>query len=222
MAWQSQNGVPTRSLYIGAAGEHYIMSECFRHRMEAFKLPIDKGFDLIVTHAYHHLDPGTHDAPGAPEIPIYLQVKSLQAKPEAQKAGQRPEWRSFFRIKRVDLDLLLRTRNSALACVLFVEENSSIYIHGRTAFAWWHSSEQLRALASSGHFVDDVNPACVQLNVRFIERSEGARNENAYLKLMRADRRHGHAGDLANGENVPLAQFDFGSLARLGERPHLP
>ena len=214
MAWQSQNGVPTRSLYIGAAGEHYIMSKCFRHCMEAFKLPIDKGFDLVVTNAYRHLDAAANEPQVPGEAPIYLQVKSLQAAPRAPQPGQRPEWRSFFRIKRADLDLLLRTPNSALACVLFVEEDSSVYIHGRTAFAWWYSSAQLRALADSDHFVDDPNPAYVQLNVRFIERSAGAANENTYLKLMRKDKRPSHAGQLANGEQVPLAQFDFGSLSR--------
>ena len=76
--------IPIRFLYLGAAGEHYIMSECYRSNMESFtqtsptkttksaqpsrrrdgqrrliyrllsKLPIDRGFDLAVTTAYKH------------------------------------------------------------------------------------------------------------------------------------------------------------------------
>lgn len=216
MAQQSQNGVPTHSLYIGAAGEHYIMSECFRHRMEAFKLPIDKGFDLVVTNAYRHLDAGSNKVVDADERPVYLQVKSLQADPQAPQPGQRPEWRSGFRIKRSDLDLLLRTPNSALACVLFLEEDGSAYIQGRTSFAWWHSSAQLRDLAESGHFVEEEGSECLLLNVLFRGCAEGAANQNAYLVLRRKAQGWSHAGQLANGDPVPLAQFNFSALNRLG------
>lgn len=86
---KSSSSVPTEFLYIGAAGEHYIMSECFRHNMEAFKLPIDKGFDLVVTRAYRHLsrldDVRKPVDPGLPDTPIYVQVKSRQATPSRRR-----------------------------------------------------------------------------------------------------------------------------------------
>ena len=205
------NGCPTRSLYIGAAGEHYIMAECFRNQMEAFKLPIDKGFDLVVTNAARHFQIADPRASPLGELPVYLQVKSLRIRPEASMPSLRPEDSRFFPIKRADLDLLLRTPNSALACVLFIDENESRHLRGQRAFAWWHSSAQLRELADESFFEPEPGGIGLRLNVMYRGVAEQTQErQNAYVTLTRE---HARRSSLL----LDAGLFDFGSLPTLAD-----
>lgn len=211
MVSQSQNGIPTRSLYIGAAGEHYIMAECFRNQMEAFKLPIDKGFDLVATNACRHFDGADPMHAGRPELPIYLQVKSLRARLVAASTDSRPEAKGFFPIKTSDLDLLARTPNAALACVLFIDEDASCHLRGQRAFAWWHSSADLRMLADKGFVSEDPGGHGARINVVFRDPAEGSSGkQHTYLALSRT--KDGHDDTAPTKYMVPLERFDFGAL----------
>lgn len=214
--------IPTRSLYIGAAGEHHIMSECFRHNMEAFKLPIDKGFDLVVTRAYSHLslferrNSPRSDASQIDDTPTYLQVKSLQIEPKLQNATSnvRPEWKGYFLLKTADLDLLCETENSALACVLFVEYENSVYLSGRTAFSWWIPSNSLKKLRNTKHFIEESGSEVVRLNVLYKEPAKDKlQNQNTYISFRKQSGSFQAApGELASGEMLDKSLFDFGQL----------
>lgn len=210
---------PIHFLYAGAAGEHYVMSECFRHGREAFKLPIDRGFDLVVTRAYAHLKQSEHaggamDAGVVDDQPVYLQVKSLRIDPRPAGGSTRPESRGYFRIKNSDLDLLCATRNSALACVLLMESDTSDYLIGRTSIAWWLPSLYLRDLRARGHFIAEPG-ACSKLFFLFKDQSPvpTTARENAYVSLGRQSCvRDAAPGELASGDLVERKYFDFSRL----------
>lgn len=218
--------IPTRLLYIGAAGEHLVMSECFRSNMEAFKLPIDKGFDLVVTQAYRHLDRHAVSArrrasPAPDTAPIYLQVKSRQADPtvSSQFPAARPAWEGCFPIKRSDLDLICDTPNSGLACVLFVPVRGAL-LRGRTAYAWWMSSAYVSDLRERGHFIGHPGDECLELWVKYVEpKRDSGRRENIYVSLLK---QHGGAapiGERSSGDLLAPELFDFSQLPSLLSTP---
>jgi hypothetical protein len=197
------------------------MAECFRHNMEAFKLPIDKGFDLVVTRAYTHLsrfeqrNGPRNDASQIDDTPTYLQVKSLQIEPKLQNesSNDRPECRGFFQLKTADLDLLCETENSALACVLFVEYENSDYLSGRTAFSWWIPSNSLKKLRDTKYFIDDAGGDAVRLNFQYKEQGHNSPNQNTYISFFRQSASFQAAsGDLASGVMLKKSHFDFWQL----------
>lgn len=214
--------IPTERLYIGAAGEHYVMSECYRHNMEAFKLPIDKGFDLVLTRAYSHFakaENPNHALAGQPDTPIYLQVKSrsLTGEPTAQK-NNRPHWRLDFPIKSADMELLCATPNSALACVLFIEADGK-YLKGRTTFAWWMMSDHLNKLKRDGYFIQrDNDPSQLALNIEYVEpekEPEQEKDQNLYITLLRRSKNlQASTGKFVSGDyGIPDPRFfDFGKI----------
>jgi len=198
------------------------MSECFRHNMEAFKLPIDKGFDLVVTRAYSHLsrferrNSPRSDAPQIDDTPTYLQVKSLQIEPKLQNArsNDRPKWEGHFLLKTADLDLLCETKNSALACVLFVKYESSVYLSGLTAFSWWIPSNSLKKLRNTNYFIKESDNEVFSLNVLYKEPAKDKlQNQHTYISLRKQSGSFEAAsGALASGGMLDKSLFDFGQL----------
>ncbi|MFM0718113.1 hypothetical protein PQQ53_34690 [Paraburkholderia strydomiana] len=210
--------IPAKLLYLGAAGEHYVMSECFRHDREAFKLPIDRGFDLVVTNACKHLSfpastIGASQQPALDEIPLYLQVKSRQVQPKQAPNENRPRWEGSFSIKESDLSLICNTPNAALACVLFIDASDQLS-KSRTTYAWWMSSAHVKRLYESGHFIKTNNPDLRELWIRFSEPvSDKTQAQNTYVSLFKQDQRKEAAvGDRSSGEMIPKNCFDFGKL----------
>lgn len=204
--------IPIRFLYLGAAGEHYVMSECYRSNMEAFKLPIDKGFDLAVTSAYKHFK-AAEDGKGQPipEAPTYLQVKSSSAAEEL-KPGQRPQWVGKFHIKPSELSLICETSNSALACVAFVESVSDLSL-ARTTFAWWISSEKVKELRKSNHFIKN-DEETLALNYKIVGKAiNSTYKQNTYVQLMRqSGSKDAVPGCLASGNMINKDCFYFHKL----------
>lgn len=213
--------IPTKFLYLGAAGEHHVMAECFRHQREAFKLPIDRGFDLVITNAYRHLsrvdfaDPTT-SLPTPDETPLYVQVKSRQAKLELPKGGsrkERPSWEGCFSIKVSDLRLICDTPNAILACVLFIDTSDQLSM-ARTAYAWWMTSTKVKNLRDTGHFFKTESAEELALWVRYTEPApNSSAAQNTYVSLFRQSQsRTAAPGDRASGELLSRECFDFGKL----------
>lgn len=213
--------IPTKYLYLGAAGEHHVMAECFRHQREAFKLPIDRGFDLVITNAYRHLSRAdvaapTTSLPTSDEAPLYVQVKSRQAKPErpsGESRSERPSWEGCFSIKVSDLRLICDTPNAILACVLFIDTSDQLSM-ARTAYAWWMSSSKVKDLRDTGHFFKTESAEELALWVRYTEPAPNSSSEqNTYISLFRQSRsRTAVLGERASGELLDRECFDFGKL----------
>lgn len=207
--------IPIEWLYIGAAGEHYVMSECFRHNMEAFKLPIDRGFDLVVTHAYRHMraqsTQASAEASPSVDMPFYMQVKSRQVVlTTPEKGDARPAWEGTFIIKTTDLELICRTPNAMLVCVLFIENRGEMLL-SRTALAWWMSSAYVETLKRKKHFIPWNDGNCVELPVRYVEPAANTSyNQNPYVTLRRQNySTDAKVGDLANGTLLDKGFFDL-------------
>lgn len=206
--------IPIRLLYLGAAGEHYVMSECYRSNMEAFKLPIDKGFDLAVTNAYTHFK-AAEDSKAQPiaSPPMYLQVKSSSAKESKDQSNgnKRPRWDGQFLIKLSELTLIGQTSNSALACVAFIESVSDLS-SARTAFAWWMSSSDVNAYREEGYFIESNETH--YLNYVIVgEAKNSTHTQNTYVQLMRPSRsKEAAIGELASGCMIQKNCFDFSKL----------
>jgi hypothetical protein len=210
--------IPTKLLYLGAAGEHHVMSECFRHQREAFKLPIDRGFDLVVTDAYRHLArtdaaAQTTQRSEQDEVPLYVQVKSRQAKPVLEPGNSRPRWEGCFPIKDCDLSLICDTPNAILACVLFIDTSDQLS-KARTAYAWWMSSTHVTRLRDTGHFIKAKSPGALELWVRFNEPASNKEfAQNTYISLFKQHQgKNAVAGDRSSGEMMRKDCFDFGKL----------
>lgn len=213
--------ISTKLLYLGAAGEHHVMSECFRHQREAFKLPIDRGFDLVVTDAYRHLSradgaASTTDLQAPEGAPLYLQVKSRQAKPESPSSGngiRRPCWKGCFSIKDSDLRLICDTPNAILACVLFIDTSDELS-KARTAYAWWMPSTKVKKLRDTNHFIKSATPEALELWVRYTEPAPNNNYaQNTYISLFK--QRQGKTaapGDLSSSELLDREYFDFKRL----------
>lgn len=217
----SKSMIPTKLLYLGAAGEHHVMSECFRHQREAFKLPIDRGFDLVITDAYRHLsqveNATSADRPQTPDgAPLYLQVKSRHAKPEpipSEESDQRPRWQGCFPIKESDLRLICETANAFLVCVLFIDISDRLS-QARTAYAWWMSSTKVKQLRDTGHFIKAEGTDGLALWVRYTEPAPNSNYaQNTYVSLFKQHRgKNAMPGQLSSGEVLDRDSFNFGKL----------
>lgn len=207
--------IPTRLLYLGASGEHYVMAECYRSNMEAFKLPVDRGFDLAVTKAYIHFK-AAEDYSEQPEAKptFYLQVKSSSAKLSSDTLTEkdRPQWSGSFFIKTSDLELICATPNSALACVVFLETTSAFSM-ARTSFSWWICSNTLQGLRNDNYFIKN-DEYSLSLNYKIVEPAkESTSKQNTYVELMRQSKaKCAVPGELSSGRMVDKDCFYFDKL----------
>jgi|GEM_PF-4339236 len=211
--------IPAKLLYLGAAGEHHVMSECFRHQREAFKLPVDRGFDLVVTDAYRHLSQveigaSRTGSPAPDGAPLYLQVKSRQAELlPSEDEEERPHWVGHFPIKESDLHLICDTPNAFLVCVLFIDVSDQLS-QARTAYAWWMSSAKVRQLRDTGHFIKVNGSAAVELWACYTEPAQNAKYvQNTYVSLFKQHQgKNAAPGQRSSGELISRECFNFGKL----------
>lgn len=111
-------------LYSGFEAEYFVTGKFFGAGLEAFKLPADFGFDLLVSNQ-KELSIGT-TLPTSPvnrvsPFPYVVQVKSRRITDAhfAEGPNGRPEARINFRISASEFELLSSEKRSYLACVAF-------------------------------------------------------------------------------------------------------
>lgn len=143
-------------LYLGFEAEYYVMGLLYGAGLEAFKLPADFGFDLMVTNQ-KELSVSKNQKQRENKPPYALQIKSrrLIAKDFYNGPNGRQSADITFSLSAKELNLLLETSNSYLVCVLFLatEANS---LHKRT-FSFWLESSHVKALLSRGYIQLDEN-----------------------------------------------------------------
>ena len=142
------------SLYKGFEAEYYVAGKLFSVGYEAFKLPGDFGFDLIVTNQ-KELSVGPRQKGRLIEPPFAIQVKcrSLRSSDFQTAASGRDEARVSISVKKEDLDLLIGAKNNFLVIVLFVQGDAS-RIEDRTVH-FWLGSDHINALIERGYFIPD-------------------------------------------------------------------
>jgi hypothetical protein len=142
------------SLYKGFEAEYYVAGKLFSVGYEAFKLPGDFGFDLIVTNQ-KELSMGPRQEGRLIEPPFAIQVKcrSLRSSDFQTTASGRDEARVSISIKKEYLDLLIGAKNNFLVIVLFVQGDARRFEERTVHF--WLGSDHVNALLEPGYFIPD-------------------------------------------------------------------
>jgi hypothetical protein len=142
------------SLYKGFEAEHYVAGKLFSVGYEAFKLPGDFGFDLIVTNQKEQ-SKGPPQKGRLLEPPFAVQVKcrNLRSSDFQTAASGREEARVSISMKKEHLDLLISAKRNFLIIVLFVHGDASRF-EDRTVH-FWLGSDHVNALLERGYFMPD-------------------------------------------------------------------
>ncbi|MDH1703537.1 hypothetical protein [Comamonas terrigena] len=130
------------SLYDGFRAEHYVAGLLFGAGLEAFKLPADFGFDLVVTNQKETvLSEKKLPSPREVRLPYMLQVKSRKFKPSdfTLNSKNRLALKVDFWISNREIDLVQSTDAAYFVFVIRVEEKPS-ELAGRNLLFWVHSS----------------------------------------------------------------------------------
>ncbi len=143
-------------LYTGFEAEHYVAGKLFSAGYEAFKLPADFGFDLMVTNQ-KELSMGPRQKGRLIEPPFTVQVKSraLWALDFQITTSGRDEAQVSVSIKKEHLDLLVKTENSFLVVVMFIRGDTRRFED--RAIHFWLGSVHVNALLESEYFLLDQN-----------------------------------------------------------------
>ncbi|MBN1832083.1 MAG: hypothetical protein JW896_08220 [Deltaproteobacteria bacterium] len=139
-------------LYRGFEAEHYVAGKLFSVGYEAFKLPADFGFDLMVTNQKEQ-SMGPRQKGRLLEPPFAVQVKSrsLRSSDFQTAASGRDEARVSVSIKKESLDLLVGTKRNFLVVVLFVDGDARRFED--RAIHFWFGSDHINALLERGYFL---------------------------------------------------------------------
>jgi len=141
-------------LYTGFEAELYVAGKLFSAGYEAFKLPADFGFDLMVTNQKEQ-SMGPRQKGRLLEPPFTIQVKSrtLRSSDFQTAASGRDEAQVSISIKKEDLDLLVNTKHSFLVAVVFVQGDASRFED--RAIHFWFGSDHINALLEREYFLPD-------------------------------------------------------------------
>ena len=141
-------------LYRGFEAEHYVAGKLFSVGYEAFKLPADFGFDLMVTNQKEQ-SMGPRQKGRLLEPPFAVQVKSrsLRSSDFQTAASGRDEARVSVSIKKENLDLLVSTKRNFLVVVLFVQGDASRFED--RAIHFWAGAGHVNTLLERGYFLPD-------------------------------------------------------------------
>jgi hypothetical protein len=142
------------SLYKGFEAEHYVAGKLFSVGYEAFKLPGDFGFDLIVTNQKEQsMGPPQKGRLLEPPFAVQVKCRSLKSSDFQTAASGRDEARVSISMKKEDLDLLVGAKRNFLIIVLFVQGDASRF-EDRTVH-FWLASDHVNALLERGYFIQD-------------------------------------------------------------------
>lgn len=140
-------------LYSGLGVEYFVIAQLFAMGYEAFKMPADFGFDIMV---YNQRERSFQDCPGqSPQVDQKskaLQIKSRLIFPNEYQttntdAGLRKVVVKDFELKKSELEKLLKEENAFLICCFREKNNSGFTVVGY----FWLSNTHLKQLKESGY-----------------------------------------------------------------------
>jgi hypothetical protein len=139
-------------LYRGFEAEHYVAGKLFSVGYEAFKLPADFGFDLMVTNQKEQsMGPDRKGRLHEPPFALQVKSRSLRASDFKTAASGRDEARVSVSIKKEELDLLIGTKRNFLVVVLFVDGDERRFED--RAIHFWFGSGHVNALLERRYFL---------------------------------------------------------------------
>jgi len=139
-------------LYRGFEAEHYVAGKLFSAGYEAFMMPGDFGFDLMVTNQKER-SKGPRLRGRLLEPPFAVQVKSrrLMSPDFRPSTSGRDEAEVSISVKKEDLDLLVSTNHSFLVIVVFIQGDAKRFEDRIIHF--WFGSTHVNALVEHGYFL---------------------------------------------------------------------
>lgn len=133
-------------LYAGFEAEHFVTGKLFGAGLEAFKLPADFGFDLLVSNQREALAGRDPAVVRDNDFPYAVQVKSRAVTETHYGAGPngRPEVSINFRVNKSEYDKLNGERRSYLVCVASLKGREKSI--GDQVLYFWLKGTQLSQL----------------------------------------------------------------------------
>ncbi|KVT58073.1 hypothetical protein [Burkholderia ubonensis] len=148
-------------LYQGFEAEYLVASALFGAGLEAFKLPGDFGFDLLVSNQLEETrdrpSPDAVDAYRAP-FPYALQVKSRRVRTEDIRLVNgldRRELEMTFILNPHEYDLLISSERAFLVCVLFLPPDQRSL--SARPLIFWLKGRQLQAMHEREYLQESVD-----------------------------------------------------------------
>lgn len=148
-------------LYQGFEAEYLVTSALFGSRLEAFKLPGDYGFDLLVADQWRSTRSRSVAEPPCDArmpFPYVLQVKSRRAQLSDIRLVEgldRRELDMKFSLKQHEYDLLVADERAFLVCVLFMPpDQRTVSVRPLT---FWLTGAQLRNMHEREYLIASVD-----------------------------------------------------------------
>jgi hypothetical protein len=148
-------------LYLGFEAEYLVASSLFGAGLEAFKLPGDFGFDLLVSQQLDVLRTQPLQKPSCGNraaFPYALQVKSRRARADDVRfadGSERRELETTFVLKKHEYDLLISSDNAFLVGVPFLPSDERLL--SARSLSFWLGGKQLLAMYERGYLSESLD-----------------------------------------------------------------
>ena len=177
--------------YYGNAGENFLLSSLSRRGYDAFKLPVDYGFDIM---AMNHRQVGSEN----PKI-YFFQVKTRTLRTEDRYDTQsgRKAYDFTIRLSGYTLTLMENSPNRAVIVYVYSEEGRSRELEraDSPSFCFWLSGKDLVALqdfvipdsSGAGTALQEQEKSGGYFTITFqvVWQEEGNDSQHLYLALCR-------------------------------------
>ena len=190
-------------LYAGFEAEHFVTGKLFGAGLEAFKLPADFGFDLLVSNQKEVSIGAAKPISRAFPFPYAIQVKSRRIQESHFCDG--PHGRSQalvnFRLSKSEFEMLSTEDRSYLACVAFPPAKEISIAN--EAICFWLKGTQLAQLRTHSYLQEVVDGGRVHYDLQVGYRSLPTVSREALLGLMQKQGDLTERGAKELGELLP-------------------
>lgn len=172
-------------LYFGFQAEYLVAGQLFGAGFEAFKLPADFGYDLMVTSQRHTTLGSASRIARDQDKPYVIQVKSrrVAAGNFSEGPNQRPEANIAFRIKASEYDLLVDEPSSFLVLVAYLPSIERVVLP--PTLCVWLSGPQLRLLMENSYLSEERSGTTLQLRLDMVARLKPRQTRAELLARLR-------------------------------------
>ncbi|MFJ3048029.1 hypothetical protein ACIPEN_19535 [Herbaspirillum chlorophenolicum] len=172
-------------LYQGFEAENLVAGRLYASGLEAFKLPGDFGFDLLVSNQFEQLSANQGGAIAKTRratFPYVVQVKSRRTDPPQLNDSQRYEVPTDFYISELEFAKIVSNESAFLVCVGFLPAKSGELFSGSVVF--WADGEWLKQARGCGFLRPCTINGNLLLKLTLIYRSKAVQlTANVFKKL---------------------------------------
>jgi hypothetical protein len=172
-------------LYFGFQAEHLVAGQLFGAGFEAFKLPADFGFDLMVTSQRQKSLGSASELKINQDNPYVVQVKSRRVSPDSVSVGpnRRPQFAISFQIKSSEYDLLVEEPNSFLVLVSYLPSMSLVALP--PTLCVWLCGPQLALLKEKSYLSEEKSRSTTLFRLDIVARLKPRQAREELLTQLR-------------------------------------